>query len=43
MMDPHSTLDVDLFHLEVDLVDDGIMRYDDLMMMGLTIPLGHPF
>jgi hypothetical protein len=39
----HSTLDIDLFTLDVEHVDDDIMRYDTFMMIGACLPLGHPF
>ena len=42
-MDPLSTLDVGLFTLDVEHIDDGIMHYDAFGDDGAYIPLGHPF
>jgi hypothetical protein len=39
-----STLDVDLFTLDVEHIDDDVMCYDAFDDdWGLTLPLGHPF
>jgi hypothetical protein len=39
----HSTLEDDLFTLDVEHMDDDVMHYDAFMMIGACLPLGHHF
>jgi hypothetical protein len=43
VMHLHSTLDADLFTLDVEHMDDDVMHYDTFMMIGACLPLGHHF
>jgi len=43
VMHLHSTLDTDLFTLDVEHMDDDVMHYDTFMMIGDCLPLGHHF
>ena len=39
----HSTLDADLFTLDVEHMDDDVMHYDAFMMIRTCLLLGHHF
>jgi len=39
----HSTLDADLFTLDVEHMDGDVMHYDTFMMIGACFPFGHHF
>jgi hypothetical protein len=39
----YSTLEDDLFTLDIEHMDDDVMHYDAFMMIGACLPLGHHF
>jgi hypothetical protein len=43
VMHPHSSLNANLFTLDVDHMDDDVMHYDAFMMIGACSPSAHHF